>query len=366
MPFAHAWLAVLALGLAIPEVVVAKQGHPGKSVRLAQATTRPPPGPSRGAPPAPQAAPAPPPSFAPPPPAAAPAPPAFAPPPPASAPAPRPGQAPAYAAGHPTVPAPPPGAPRPPGYYYGPGYYPYYPYYVSPWAYSAYLAAPWWWGWGWGYGWYPMYPAPPPPPPGEGPPPRRINAEFAFTGGPTDQRAWNDPSNRIGPGSSAGLSLRIEGQELGVHAGYDGFFLGRHADFGSSTALDYFTAHATWSILSGQSGRVRLEGGVSVLSWPALIAYSATGTATAYSAVTAVGPEAGVSGHLSLLGPLGIVGHARGTPWPRAATDIYLAAALRFGPLALTGGWRDLRADGGDTAPSLRFAGPQFGLAILF
>ena len=257
---------------------------------------------------------------------------------------------------HPVAPALPPGARPPPGHYYGPGYYPHHPYYVSPWAYSAYMGAPWYWGWGWGYGYYPVYPEPPPPP-GEAPPANRINAELAFTGGPTDQRAWSDPTIRTGPGASAGVSLRVESAGFGVHAGYDGFFTGAHVDFGAPTALDYFTAHATWSFASGQSGRLRLEAGVSVLDWPAL---------PPYGSVTAVGPDAGLSGQVSLVGPFGIQGYARATPWPRLATDLYAGAALRFGPMAVTGGWRDLRADGGDTAPSLRFAGPQFGLSLLF
>ncbi len=327
---------LIVLTFAFPGLTSADDERPGWSgAGPAQAWRQPPPGPARARAPA-----------------AAPAVPAAG----SVAQTPPPGTAPG--AWHPTAPAPPRGTPaRPPGYYYGPGYYPYYSYYLSPWAYSAYLAAPWWWGWGWGYGWYPVYPGPPPPPPGEAPPARRINAEFAFSGGPTDRRAFDDPTRRVGPGSSAGFSLRVESRELGFHAGYDGFFPDRQVNFGSATALDYFTAHLTWSFLSGQSGRLRLEGGVSVLTWPTL---------PQLSAVTAVGPEAGLSGHVSLMGPLGIQGYARVTPWPRMATDLYAAAALRFGPVAVSGGWRDLRADGGATAPNLRFAGPQFGLAVLF
>lgn len=255
---------------------------------------------------------------------------------------------------HPTAPAPP--RTRPPGYYYGPGYYPYYPYYVSPWSYSAYLDAPWWWGWGWGYGWYPVYPAPPPPAPGEAPP-RRISTEIAITGGPTDQRITSNPALSLTSGRSLGLAIRVEGRDLGFHASYDGFFTNGYTNFGSSSALDYYTAHLTWSFLSGQSGRLRLEGGLAVFSWATLLPYGP---------VTRAGPEVGVSGHVALLGPLGLVGHARVATWARAASDYQLAAALHLGPLALTGGWRDLRASGGSTAPDLRFAGPQFGLALLF
>lgn len=280
------------------------------------------------------------------------APPAPARPPARVAPAPPPGARP------PGYPAPPPVArPYPPGHYYGPGYYPRATYYVSPWAYSPYNAAPWYWGWGGGYGYYPVYPEPPPPPGGQAAPPTRVNAEVAFTGGPTDQRAYTDPTARVGPGASAGVSLRIESHDLGIHAGWDGFFPDGHWSFGSGNSLDYFTAHATWSVLSGLSGRLRLEGGLSVLTWPTL---------PAYGDVTAVGPDFGASGQVSLVGPFGVQGYARFTPWPRPATDLYAGAALRFGPMGLTAGWRDLRADGGDTSPSLRFAGPQFGLSFLF
>lgn len=255
---------------------------------------------------------------------------------------------------HPTMPAPP---PRPPGYYYGPGYYPYYPYYVSPWSYSVYLDAPWWWGWGWGYGWYPVYPAPPPPAPGETPPVNRISTEIAITGGSTDQNIYRTSTLPPASGATVGFSVRVEGRELGVHASYDGVFTNRNMSYSSSTVLDYFTAHLTLSFLSGRSGRLRIEGGLAVLDWPGL---------PVYAPFTTVGPEVGLSGQVSLLGPLGLVGHARVSPSPRMTTDLQLAAALRFGPVALSGGWRDLRADGGATAPDVRFAGPQFGLALLF
>ncbi len=228
---------------------------------------------------------------------------------------------------------------------------------MSPWSYSAYLDAPWWWGWGWGYGWYPVYPAPPSPAPGEAPPPRRISTEITIAGGPTDQRISSNPALSLTSGSSLGLSLRVEGRELGFHASYDGFFTNGYSNFGSSSALDYYTAHFTWSFLSGRSGRLRLEGGLAVLSWASL---------PPYGPQTAAGPEVGFSGQVALVGPLGLVGHARVATWAHSARDFQLAAALRLGPVALTGGWRDLRADGGSTAPDLRFAGPQFGLALLF
>ncbi len=256
---------------------------------------------------------------------------------------------------HPTAPAPPPT--RPPGYYYGPGYYPYYPYYVSPWAYSVYLGAPWWWGWGWGYGWYPVYPAPPAPAPGEAPPPNRISTEIAIAGGPTQQQISSNPALSLGSGSSVGLSLRVEGRDLGVHASYDGFFTNGYSSFGSSSALDYYTAHLTWSFISGRSGRLRLEGGLAVLNWASLPTYGSASVAS---------PDFGLSGEVALLGPLGVVGYARVAPWAHSTADFQLAAALRLGPVALTGGWRDLRAYGGSSAPDLRFAGPQFGLALLF
>lgn len=258
---------------------------------------------------------------------------------------------------HPTAPAP----PRTPGYYYGPGYYPYYSYYVSPWAYSVYLGAPWWWGWGWGYGWYPVYPAPPTPAPGEGPPPNRISTEIAIAGGPTQQQISSNPALSLGSGSSVGLTVRVEGRDLGIHASYDGFFTNGYSSgyssFGSSSALDYYTAHVTWSFISGRSGRLRLEGGLAVLNWASLPPYGSASVAS---------PDFGLSGQVALLGPLGVVGYARVAPWAHSTADFQLAAALRLGPVALSGGWRDLRAYGGSTAPDLRFAGPQFGLALLF
>lgn len=254
---------------------------------------------------------------------------------------------------HPTAPAP---WMRPPGWYYGPGWYR-GRYYVSPWAYSVYLGAPFWWGWGWGYGWYPFYPAPPPLSPGEVAPARRLNAEIVLSAGPTRQRAFGDPTRKIGPGVSAGVALAFEGERLGVQLGYDGFFIDGDMAFGGTAGLEHGTALVTYSILAGPNGRLRLEGGLSTTTWPSRLPYSGT---------TAVGPDVGVSGRLGLVGPLGIQGYARITPSPRQAVDASLAAALRLGPAALTAGWRDFRIEGGSSEPDLRFAGPQFGLAFLF
>jgi hypothetical protein len=81
----------------------------------------------------------------------------------------------------------------------------------------------------------------------------------------------------------------------------------------------------------------------------------------------AFGPQIGLSGHAGLLGPLGIEGHARVTPYPVPVLDARAAFVVRGGPLAVSAGWHviDVNGDGQDT-PAARFAGPEIGLQLGF
>ena len=264
--------------------------------------------------------------------------------------APRPAPGPAWSRQYPTAPAPAPapapGTMRPTPQYRtypsGTTVYPLYP--VQPY---------WWWGWGWGFGYYPLYPRPP----------------VAEYGAPEPERVATTLSARASgarDGAAAGISLGIEGR----HGGFDADIaaistdkIGGTTALGSSSAIGWGTMHATWSIVSDGSARIRVEVGGSMLSMP-------TGGAAAgapWESKVSFGPDAGISGQLGLVGPFGIEGHARVTPLPVPVTDLRAAVALRAGSLALTGGWRAIHVSGdGVDAPSIDFSGPEIGLALIF
>jgi len=70
---------------------------------------------------------------------------------------------------------------------------------------------------------------------------------------------------------------------------------------------------------------------------------------------------------MRLLGPLGIEGYARLMPIPVPVTDVLAALGFRLGPVALTGGWRELSVHKSDVnAARFAFSGPQAGLRLIF
>jgi hypothetical protein len=258
------------------------------------------------------------------------------------------------------APAPYPGGPRPghvppPGYGYPPPHSHYYPY--APYAAYVPFVAPLWFGWGWGWGYYPLYPYPPPGAiPAQEPQadPNRITTLLSFHG------AWQDH------GGMGGLEFAVDGRRLGFQASIDAIstntlFYG--TGFSTSSAFGWGTTHLTLSLISEAAYRIRLELGGSMLSIP-------NGGALAglpYAGNFVLGPNFGVSGHIGLLGPIGLEGHARYTPWPVQVADTSGALALRAGPLAFTGGWRWIDVSGNGTdAPQLHFSGPEIGLSFLF
>jgi hypothetical protein len=86
-----------------------------------------------------------------------------------------------------------------------------------------------------------------------------------------------------------------------------------------------------------------------------------------YADTIAFGPDVGVSAQIGLIGPIGVEGHVRLTPFPVPVTDVRVALALRGGPFALTAGVRAIDVDGDEVdAPEGRFSGPEVGLSLMF
>ncbi len=248
------------------------------------------------------------------------------------------------------------------------------PRYGRPYSYAPrpyYYRPHFWWGSGWGWGWYPVYGyrAPPPPsaPPADGeyaPPPQidpadRIYTRFSVYGAGQSERTHDD--GYVG-GVSFGLDGRYTGFDIDVNA------IGRESVTGplhrsGSDPIAWGSAHITWSFVSERSVRLRAETGASMLSLPS----SSAVQGQEWRGKTIFGPDVGVSGQIGLLGPVGIEGYARLTPFPVRVADTLIAATVHGGPVGLSAGWRwiDVAGDGID-APKLMFRGPQVGLSVAF
>jgi hypothetical protein len=256
----------------------------------------------------------------------------------------RPPRAVAAPGAHAAVPSP----PRAPGTVHA---FPFgYPRYVfDPYFYAF---APLWWGWGWGYGYYPLYPRP-----RYGYAPEqvsRITTRLDVFGGGTLRHG----------GGAAGLSVSAEGERFGVNTTIAGLSRGNHVAgaagvFGDSSATyGHGSAHLTAAIVATDVARVRLELGGAFLSWP---------DAGPDAGLVTGGPDLGVSGQIGLVGPLAFEGYARVMPIPVPVIDALAALTLRFGPVAVTAGWRELSVHKSDTnAERFSFSGPQVGLGFLF
>jgi hypothetical protein len=216
-------------------------------------------------------------------------------------------------------------------------------------------AVPFWLGWSWGWGYYPLYPRPSYP-----------GYEPGYL--PDDAHRITARLEAYGAGAShaaAGtLAMSMEGPFGGFNADVVGLALpGTSGTATGDTTLTLGGARATWSFLSDASGRLRLEVGGAMLSVPGTGAW----TGTTYADTLSFGPQAGLSGHLALLGPVGLEGHARVMPWPVPVFDARAALVLRGGPFAVSAGWRaiDVNGDGRET-PEAHFAGPEIGLQLTF
>jgi hypothetical protein len=228
----------------------------------------------------------------------------------------------------------------------------------------VYLAPPYWYGWGWGYGYAPLWwgsgwwgyaePAPgalaPPPP---SPPADRVASTL---------RAYGSS----GEGTGGGLAFAAEGRQGGLRFSVDGLSPDRidgAARLPGTDTMAYGVAALTWSFVSAETHRLRVEVGGSMLEMPATGSYQGT----PYGGTTAFGLLVGLSGQVGLAGPLGLEGHLRATPYPVLIGDAGLALAVRFGPVAVTGGWRWLELSGSsENGPDASISAPELGLALAF
>jgi hypothetical protein len=153
-------------------------------------------------------------------------------------------------------------------------------------------------------------------------------------------------------GGTLGFLLRLEGERLGIHSEYAVIFAGSPD---AVDAIGLFDAHLTYALLAGERGRLRVEAGIDCASAPEL---------------KVVGPDAGLSAGLRLLGPLGVEAAAYFTPVPFRRLEARAGATLTFGHLALRAGVKSTLLDDAGLVDGVQhvdiFSGPYAGLALVF
>lgn len=142
-------------------------------------------------------------------------------------------------------------------------------------------------------------------------------------------------------GGGFGLHLGIEGERLGGFLRTTAMSLAADDGSGTSDNISVTEAHLSWALVTGRSGRVRLEGGVAIAKAPD---------------VTFVGPSVGVSAEVYLLNSLALEGRTQVTPFPYRQLD---AAG---GVVWYVGGWRLLALRAGMRVLMLDDAGRVDGV----
>jgi len=153
-------------------------------------------------------------------------------------------------------------------------------------------------------------------------------------------------------GSAFGLGLGLEGEHWGFLAQWNGFYLDSLSGVGTDN-INLVHLQATYSVLSGPQGRLRLHAGASAAFAPDL---------------TRVGPSIGVSAALGLIGPLGIEGQVSYTPTPFVEFDAFAGASVGWDHLALRGGYHWTYLDDRGLVDGIphteRYQGPWIGIGI--
>lgn len=220
-----------------------------------------------------------------------------------------------------------------PNYYYDPYYHPWYGGYY-----------------GWGFGYRPLFYSAPTYTVVEQPAPQQSGSDISasFSAG----AALLGSSS--GTGSGFDLGAAFEGERLGFNLTWTGVYVPADDGSGGVDSIKLFNGMLTYSVLSRPQGRLRLEAG-GMSAWaPDLVV---------------LGPGLGVSGVLGLVGPLGLDGSVRMTPFPFRQVDAQAGLTVGLGPLGFRGGFRGVYLDDAGIVDGVVhtdvFAGPYLGLELV-
>ena len=207
---------------------------------------------------------------------------------------------------------------------------------------------------GWGFGYSPFfYGAAPVAPVAQAAPVAEVRAGPTATLG-VDVHSHGLDEQGHGLGASLGVGMAIEGERWGVNGQLAAAFYAIDGGLDPESTQIY-DLHLTYALISGSHGRLRLEGGINGVVAPGL---------------SVLGPDAGASLALGLIGPLGIEAAAHATVVPHRRYDWNAGVTLTLGHVGLRAGWKELwlHDNGllGEEIPADLFRGPYFGVGFAF
>ncbi len=206
---------------------------------------------------------------------------------------------------------------------------------------------------GWGFGYYPFYAAATPPP---APVAATATAPAAeVTPGPTATLGID--AHGHGLGATVGVGMAIEGKRWGVNGNFaTALYLMEDGGGFDPEGTHIYDVHLTYALVSGTHGRLRLEAGINGIVAPDL---------------SVLGPDAGTSLALGLIGPVGFEAAAHVTPLPHRRYDYNLGLTLTLGHVGLRAGWKQMWLDDNGLLEegvhhADTFRGPYFGVGFAF
>ncbi len=155
-------------------------------------------------------------------------------------------------------------------------------------------------------------------------------------------------------GFTLGVAAGLEGDRWGFTASGQNIMVRKDDGTRGFDNLQVVNAHLTFAFLSGQYGKLRVEGGADAVFAPQLIV---------------VGPTVGLSSVVWVGGPFALEGSLMVTPYPFTQVDGKIGAALGVGPVGFRAGFRAQllndqgRLDG--VAHQDLFLGPYVGVAVV-
>jgi hypothetical protein len=117
-------------------------------------------------------------------------------------------------------------------------------------------------------------------------------------------------------GAGVALHLGFEGERLGLMLRAGALSLRADDGSGDTDSLGLLSGHLSWAVLKGDSGRLRLEGGLSMAQAPD---------------ITFVGPSVGVSAEYYLSDTFALEGRMHVTPVPYRQLDAAGGVVIYFG-----------------------------------
>lgn len=145
----------------------------------------------------------------------------------------------------------------------------------------------------------------------------------------------------------------VEGARWGLAGSLTGVYLPAADGPDAVDAIELFDLHLSYAFLVRPQGRLRAEVGLAGVVSPDL---------------SALGPDAGLSGAMGLVGPFGLEASTRLMAWPYRRLDMTAAGTLTLGPFGFKFGYKHLWLDDAGLAGTRtvrRFSGPYLGMGFL-